>query len=280
MTPDAILFWIISVLTLVSALFVILVPNPVFSALSLALTMVGVSAIFVTLGAYFLAGVQLIVYAGAVMVLFVMVLMLFDLKHELQAFTHGKVSGLVKLGSVGLLAGLFVGAILMSAQLIPSQSAESLAEKADQTKALGKLLFSQYLFGFEALGALLLIVAVGAVALSRSKGALMLSTNFLTEIGLEHFLILSALLFSIGMTGVLLRRNAIVLLMSIELMLNAVNVSFVAFSHYSGKIEGQIMVFFVMTIAAAEAAVGLALAVSIFKRFKEVNIRFFEQLRG
>ncbi len=108
----------------------------------------------------------------------------------------------------------------------------------------------------------------------------MLSTNFLTEIGLEHFLILSALLFSIGMTGVLLRRNAIVLLMSIELMLNAVNVSFVAFSHYSGKIEGQIMVFFVMTIAAAEAAVGLALAVSIFKRFKEVNIRFFEQLRG
>lgn len=170
MTPDAILFWIISVLTLVSALFVILVPNPVFSALSLALTMVGVSAIFVTLGAYFLAGVQLIVYAGAVMVLFVMVLMLFDLKHELQAFTHGKVSGLVKLGSVGLLAGLFVGAILMSAQLIPSQSAETLAEKADQTKALGKLLFSQYLFGFEALGALLLIVAVGAVALSRSKG--------------------------------------------------------------------------------------------------------------
>jgi NADH-quinone oxidoreductase subunit K len=106
------------------------------------------------------------------------------------------------------------------------------------------------------------------------------STNFLTQVGLEHYLILSALLFAIGMTGVLLRRNAIVLLMSIELMLNAVNISFIAFSHYSGKLEGQIMVFFVMTIAAAEAAVGLALAVSIFKRFKEVNIRYFEQLRG
>ncbi len=108
----------------------------------------------------------------------------------------------------------------------------------------------------------------------------MQSTSFLTEIGLEHYLVLSAILFSIGMTGVLLRRNAIVLLMSIELMLNAVNVTFVAFSHYTGKVEGQIMVFFVMTIAAAEAAVGLALAVSIFKRFKEVNIRYFEQLRG
>ncbi len=105
-------------------------------------------------------------------------------------------------------------------------------------------------------------------------------TNIITTIGAEHYLVLSAILFSIGMAGVLLRRNLIVLLMSIELMLNAVNISFVTFSHYSGKVEGQIMVFFVMTIAAAEAAVGLALAVSIFKRFKEVNIRFFEHLKG
>ena len=105
-------------------------------------------------------------------------------------------------------------------------------------------------------------------------------TNIITTIGLEHYLVLSAVLFSIGMAGVLLRRNLIVLLMSVELMLNAVNISFVAFSKYNSNIEGQIMVFFVMTIAAAEAAVGLALAVSIFKRFKEVNIRFFEHLKG
>jgi len=108
----------------------------------------------------------------------------------------------------------------------------------------------------------------------------MQETSFLTTIGVEHYLVVSAILFSIGMTGVLLRRNLIVLLMSIELMLNAVNISFVAFSHYTGRVEGQIIVFFVMTIAAAEAAVGLALAVSIFKRFKEVNIRFFEHLKG
>ena len=106
------------------------------------------------------------------------------------------------------------------------------------------------------------------------------STDFMTTITLNHYLILSAFLFVTGMAGVLLRRNAIVLLMSIELMLNAVNLSFVAFSHYLGKMEGQIMVFFVMTIAAAEAAVGLAIVVSIFKRFKEVNIRFFEHLKG
>lgn len=108
----------------------------------------------------------------------------------------------------------------------------------------------------------------------------MINTDFLTQIALHHYLVLSALLFSIGMVGVLLRRNIIVVFMSIELMLNAVNISFVAFSHYLSKVDGQIMVFFVMTIAAAEAAVGLALAVSIFKRFKEVNIRFFEHLKG
>lgn len=100
------------------------------------------------------------------------------------------------------------------------------------------------------------------------------------NVGINHYLILSGALFILGMLGVMLRRNAIVILMSIELMLNAVNVSFIAFGRYAGNIDGQVMVFFVMTIAAAEAAVGLALAVTIFKKFKEVNIRFFEHMKG
>lgn len=100
------------------------------------------------------------------------------------------------------------------------------------------------------------------------------------DVGLNHYLMLSAILFSLGMIGVLIRRNAIVILMSIELMLNAVNLSFVAFSHQMNNMDGKIIVFFVMTIAAAEAGVGLALAVAILKRFKEINIRQFEQLKG
>ncbi len=100
------------------------------------------------------------------------------------------------------------------------------------------------------------------------------------KVGLNQYLYLSAILFVLGMVGVLLRRNVIVILMSIELMLNAVNISFLAFSRFSESVNGQIMVFFVMTIAAAEAAVGLALAVTIFKKFREVNIRFFEHLKG
>lgn len=100
------------------------------------------------------------------------------------------------------------------------------------------------------------------------------------SVGLNHYLFLSLALFLMGVAGVLFRKNAIVILMSIELMLNAVNISFVAFSNFLDQVNGQVMVFFVMTIAAAEAGVGLALAVTIFKKFKEINIRFFEQLRG
>lgn len=102
----------------------------------------------------------------------------------------------------------------------------------------------------------------------------------ISPIGLPHYLGVAAILFIIGVLGVLLRRNMLVVMMSIELMLNAVNLSFVAFARELNQLDGQIVVFFVMTIAAAEAAVGLALVVNIFKRFREVNIRFFEHLKG
>ena len=91
-------------------------------------------------------------------------------------------------------------------------------------------------------------------------------------------LILSALLFTIGVLGVLLRRNAIVMFMSVELMLNAVNLTFVALSQYVG-IEGQIFVLFVMTVAAAEAAVGLAIIIAIFRHYGSVDVRNFKLLR-
>lgn len=106
-----------------------------------------------------------------------------------------------------------------------------------------------------------------------------MSANLLT-VGLAHYLIVSAVLFALGLAGVLLRRNMIVILMSIELMLNGVNVAFVAFSRFNHNVDGQIIVLFVMAIAAAEAAIGLALAVTLFKKFKELNISFFEHLRG
>lgn len=91
-------------------------------------------------------------------------------------------------------------------------------------------------------------------------------------ITLQHYLFLAAALFILGAVGVMFRRNLIVILMSLELMLNAVNLTFIAFSRYLGSIEGQIFVLFVMIVAAAEVAVGLAIAVAVYRQRGTVDI--------
>ena len=98
---------------------------------------------------------------------------------------------------------------------------------------------------------------------------------------LAHFLVLGAILFSISVVGIFLnRKNIIVLLMSIELMLLAVNINFVAFSYYLGDLSGQIFVFFILTVAAAEAAIGLAILVGLFRNLKTVQVDELQQLKG
>jgi NADH-quinone oxidoreductase subunit K len=94
----------------------------------------------------------------------------------------------------------------------------------------------------------------------------------LDAIPLAYYLALSAILFTIGVAGVLTRRNAIIIFMSIELMLNSVNLTLVAFSSFLGTIQGQILVFFVMAVAAAEAAVGLAIVIALFRNKQTVDI--------
>lgn len=96
---------------------------------------------------------------------------------------------------------------------------------------------------------------------------------------LNYYLILSALIFSIGVVGVLVRRNLIVVLMSIELMLNAVNLTFVAFSRYLGSMDGQVVVFFVMSVAAAEAVIGLAIIISVFRHRQSLDPQEMQELK-
>ena len=98
-------------------------------------------------------------------------------------------------------------------------------------------------------------------------------------VSLNHFLILSGILFSIGTAGVFLRRNLITILLSIEIMLNAVNLTFVASGRYLGTVDGQIITFFVMTVAAAEAAVGLALVIALFRHRESLNPDAFTSLK-
>jgi NADH-quinone oxidoreductase subunit K len=97
--------------------------------------------------------------------------------------------------------------------------------------------------------------------------------------GLNQFLVLSGVLFAIGTAGVFLRRNVITILLSIEIMLNAVNLTFVAVGRYLGSVEGQIIVFFVMTVAACEAAVGLAIVIQLFRQRETLSPDAFTSLK-
>ena len=101
----------------------------------------------------------------------------------------------------------------------------------------------------------------------------------MSEIGVGHYLTLSAVLFTIGVIGVLTRKNAIIVFMSIEIMLNAANLAFVTFSRAMGDLGGMVMVLFVIAVAAAEAAVGLAIMIAVFRHRESVDMKNFSLLR-
>jgi NADH-quinone oxidoreductase subunit K len=98
-------------------------------------------------------------------------------------------------------------------------------------------------------------------------------------VGLEHYLIVSAALFSLGLLGVIVRRNLLVMYMSLELMLNAANLALVSFSRFNNDLDGQIMVFFIITVAAAEVAVGLALIVALYRKKQTAHVEDLTTLR-
>ena len=104
-------------------------------------------------------------------------------------------------------------------------------------------------------------------------------TNTIHAVLLNHYILLSTIIFSIGVIGVLIRRNAIVIFMSVELMLNAVNLLLTAFSVYRGDASGQVFVFFIMALAAAEVAVGLAIIVMIYRNTNSIDINVLNRLK-
>ncbi len=104
-------------------------------------------------------------------------------------------------------------------------------------------------------------------------------TNAIQSVPLNHYILLSAIIFSIGVIGVLVRRNAIIIFMSVELMLNAVNLLLTAFSVYRGDASGQVFVFFIMALAAAEVAIGLAIIVMIYRNTNSIDINVLNRLK-
>ncbi len=100
-------------------------------------------------------------------------------------------------------------------------------------------------------------------------------------IPLSHYLVLGAILFSISVVGIFLnRKNLVVLLMAIELLLLAANMNFIAFSHYLGDLTGQVFVFFILTVAAAESAIGLAILIVVFRNRRTINVQDLDRLKG
>ena len=99
------------------------------------------------------------------------------------------------------------------------------------------------------------------------------------NVGLEHYLVVSVLLFCLGLLGVIVRRNLLVIYMSLELMLNAANLALVAFSRFNNNLNGQVMVFFIITVAAAEVAVGLALIVALYRKHRTAHVEDLTWLR-
>lgn len=168
---SAVVFYLLVFVIISGASAVILLPNPIYSALSLAITMIGLGFTYMQLEAYFIASVQLIVYAGAVMVLFVMVLMLFDLKKEEDALPSGTVSTLLKVVCGAIFTGIISWAIKFSLSPISKEAIVQTAEaQMASIKLLAWTLFTKYVFAFEALGILLLVIAIGVVAVSRTRG--------------------------------------------------------------------------------------------------------------
>ena len=162
------IYFLLAFVTFASALAVVLLPNPLYCALALAICMLGMAGLFFTLEAYFIAGVQVIIYAGAVVVMFVMILMIFNLQEEKRAFVRGLFSNVLKISGTSLLLAAIIGAIFATIPQTPLTEINTATMIA--AKGLAVQLFTKYVFVFEAIGVLLLVVLVGAIALAKGKG--------------------------------------------------------------------------------------------------------------
>jgi NADH-quinone oxidoreductase subunit K len=300
---EKILFIIFSVLAVGGGVGTITRKNVVHALLLLVFTFLNVAAIFFLTQAYFLAVIQILVYAGAIMVLFVFVIMLLNLRtFEQEEQTHKRQKWIALALSILVLAEfVIVLAGITFTSVRGGFTPDAISEAGGGTQVFGEALFNNMLLPFDhpagghgrrhhpgqerevgrrshpGLGA-------GRAALARSdRGggvAAVGATPADMPIPVDWYLYLSAALFIVGAAGVLIRRNLFIMLFSIELMLNAVNINLVGFSRFHENLVGQNFVLFVMAIAAAEAAVGLAIATALFRNQRTLMVDLFDRMKG
>ncbi len=253
--------------------------SPVAAALWLVNTMFCLAALYVLLDAQFIGAIQVLVYAGAIMVVFLFVIMLLNLG---QAVGHRRRARdwVEARGGARRARRCSREIFALTARADACRQARRCRTRlrwrsrspvrARSRRSPGRCSTST-LLAFEVTSVLLLAAIVGAVVLGKRKERATCSLR-------RSFF--SAVLFTIGVIGVLTRRNAIIVFMCVELMLNAVNLTFVALSRRCTARRGQVFVFFVMTVAAAEAAVGLAIIIALFRHRQTVDLQNINLLKG
>ena len=271
-TMDVILFLIFALIAVVCAINVVVQTHPISSAVSLIGVMGSLAILYLLLGAEFIAAAQVIVYAGAIMVLFVFVIMLLNAGAESE---EGPLASWRSCWACRCWSR-FLGLLAWYVQRLYPTGAMRALRRLQGRHGPG--------CGPRAVHDLPAAVRnhFGADPDrdpgSRRAGAK--GDGLMSEVPISWFLTLSAILFALGVAGFLFRRNIITVFMSIELMLNAVNLSFVTFSYQLKKVNGHLFTFFVMVVAAAEAAVGLAIILTVFKNRQTLNIDEIDSMKN
>ena len=262
------------------------------------------------IGAEFLAMILVVVYVGAVAVLFLFVVMMLDINFaELrEGFLHYLPIGAL-IGFVLLLELLFglrrAGWQSDAAGRRSARPAPPGRPRSTTPARIGRVLYTHYFYLFQVAGLILLVAMIGAIVLTlrqpagrappahrraahrrQGRGSHRWSrcrrgSGVCMTIGLAHYLTVAAILFTLGIFGIFLnRKNIIIILMSVELMLLAVNINLVAFSVFQGNLVGQVFAMFVLTVAAAEAAIGLAILVVYFRNRGTIAVEDINVMKG
>jgi len=319
MNAAAVFFYLFACVLVASAFMVIASKNPVHSVLYLILAFVNAAALFLMMGAEFLAMILVVVYVGAVAVLFLFVVMMLDVD-----FAELKQGVLQYLPMGMLIGGIFLAEILFVVgtwAIAPATKGAITAPipaNVTNTEAIGLVLYTKYIYFFQISGLVLLVAMIGAIVLTlrhkervkrqsiadqvaRTPDMAMKIVNGAhgagaglqrdqqqgrgergMTIGLGHYLSVAAILFTLGIFGIFLnRKNVIIILMSIELILLSVNINLVAFSTHLGVHHRTVSSrLFVLTVAAAEAAIGLAILVVFFRNRGTIAVEDINMMKG
>ncbi len=229
------------------------------------LVLAGVAAQYILAAAEFVAVSQVLVYIGAVMVLFLFGIML----------TRAQIGAERDLNNRNWAIGIPVALALLGLlgwAIIDQYGDDKLPDRGGPTPTqdIADAVLSDYLVPFLALSFILLAAAIGAIVLAR-QGLTMLAVNFL---------LLGAVLFCAGVYGVLARRNAVMVLMAVELILNAVNLNLVAFALMTDTIDGQVFALYIIGVAAAEVGVGLAMVILVYRNRRSISLDQLSEMKG